>query len=385
MDAMKEGRPVPAKNHSESRDNRADKTLVLVTPKRQLRGVTQALVTAFSKRGYCVKTVPDGQANLAECDIMILIGSVGALRKTVSALRAAKEKRPIVIVWGNEPLPPEGMKPWAIKLGIALSLTAVHVTKSKPIWHLINFPAYFAISRLGLGIYSRADNAAGVFTALVRFAFDNLGLIVIGVRENWIDIVCVTTMQRCNLLTELGLDPVFASVGQQEGFGHDLGLHRDIDVLFIGRIKKNKDRARRTDRLLQEIRARNHTVEIHTQGLYGDRRTEILNRTKIVLNLRNFPWDTPWMRWFLADANGALMVSEPLSVPEPLVPGQHYLSGPMEELPDIIDDVLADEDRRLRMVASCRERINETMTLDVSVERILSSLQGKLKKAHSDA
>lgn len=374
----------PDPNQTQTSDVLEGKVIGLVAPKSHPPGLTQAFAAALINRGHVVKIVQDEELSITECNIVILVGSVGSLRKTTSILRSALESRPFVVVWGNEPLPPIGMKLWALKLGLALSLTAVHATKSKPIWHILNYPFYLAISRFGLGTYSRAGRADRVFASFARFAFDNLGLIVVGIRENWIDLVCVTTKQRHYLLKELGMDPVFMSVGQQKDFGRDLGVPRDTDVLFIGRIKKNKDRARRMKQMISKIRAKGYTVEVHTKGLYGNRRTEVLNRTRIILNIHKFSWDTPWMRWFLADANGALVVSEALSVPEPLIPGEHFLSGKLEELPELIEKVLNDETRRLKMVKSCRKRINETMTLELSVDRLLASLRVRLREDQID-
>ena len=101
-------------------------------------------------------------------------------------------------------------------------------------------------------------------------------------------------------------------MGQQPRFGEDQGKQRNIDVLFVGNLSRGRLRQGRLKAIAKRLENNGLNVEIHKGGYFGDRRLDGLNRTKIMLHVHQFPWDTPWMRWLRASACGAAMASEPL-------------------------------------------------------------------------
>jgi hypothetical protein len=87
------------------------------------------------------------------------------------------------------------------------------------------------------------------------------------------------------------------------------------------------------------------------------------------------------MRWCLASANGAVMVSEPLSLPDPLRPGIDYMESPLDRISEDIAGLLRDEPRRIAMRDSCKARIGEEMTQAATLDRLAAHL---LELATSD-
>jgi len=140
-------------------------------------------------------------------------------------------------------------------------------------------------------------------------------------------------------------------------------------VLFLGA----QDVPRR-NRLLQRLRKSG--VRIHAVGSYinpdcwGKDRTELLNRTKILLNLARTPGEFPDLRLILGMANKALVISEPIYRPAPFVPGQHFISVSIEEMPEKIRYYLTHDEER----ASISERAHELITQEVTMERSVSQI-----------
>jgi len=329
-----------------------------------------AVSAELAKCGVTSRVYKDGEYCPDDADCILLMGSLGSLRKIAKLLAAGASWRPPVFVWVSEPLPPVELTSWAENIGVALSSTS----GAKALIHLLTWPVFHLISRFGLGKYSGKSINAGA----VRFAIANLAWLRRGCSQGWITGVGASTFQKHLFLRDRGFASTFMPVGQDALFGEDQKIERDIDVLFIGRTNL-KSRRDKVQSLAQALQARGASVEIRTKNTYGDQRTALVNRSRIVLHIHKYPWDTPWMRWNLAIANGALVASEPLSVAHPLVPGDHYISAPAGELPDAIMGLLADEPRRLEMVRDCREILEGEMSLNASIVTLLEMIRASAR------
>lgn len=189
------------------------------------------------------------------------------------------------------------------------------------------------------------------------------------VRNGLPDILVTATLGRREFLSERGIVADWVPLGYEPSCGQDLDLPRDIDVLFLGA----QDVPRR-NRLLQRLRkngVRIHAVGSYVnQGCWGKDRTELLNRTKILLNLSRTPGEFPDLRLIMGMANKALVISEPIFRPDPFVPGQHFISASIEEIPEKIRYYLAHDEMR----ASISERAYGLITQDVTMERSVSQI-----------
>ena len=108
----------------------------------------------------------------------------------------------------------------------------------------------------------------------------------------------------------------------------------------------------------------------------------MLNRTKILLNLARTPGEFPDLRLILGMANKALVISEPIYRPDPFVPGRHFISASIDEMPEKIRYYLTHDEER----ASISERAHGLITQDVTMERSVSRILDLISvRAHQHA
>jgi hypothetical protein len=150
-----------------------------------------------------------------------------------------------------------------------------------------------------------------------------------------------------------GFDPLVLTGGIQQDWGRDLQIERDIPALWIGKPGSTR-RARMIHALREQLRR--HGVEMMVVDgkehpyVFGEKRTILVNRTKILVNLLREPWDDNSMRYALAAHNRALIVTEPTLPHTPHKPGIHLVEAPFEKMADTICYYLKHEEERLQIV-----------------------------------
>ena len=134
-------------------------------------------------------------------------------------------------------------------------------------------------------------------------------------------------------------------------------LERPVDVLHLGAVNERRLRAlagyagtlwpRRT-RLL--IPPESPKTRERADFLLGEAKWDCLRSAKILLNLhRQESAYFEWVRVLEAICNGCVLVSEHSPDSEPLVPGEHFVSGTLENLALLADHLLRDEERLAAM------------------------------------
>jgi Glycosyl transferases group 1 len=191
------------------------------------------------------------------------------------------------------------------------------------------------------------------------------------------DLLLVHSPDHAEYLAEHGIAAETVPIGYAPFFGRDLGLERDTDVLFLGALD-----VPRRKRLIRRLRRAGVAVKAvgswRDPAYWGDNRTRLLNRTKILLNLSRYPGQSSGYRLILGLANGALTLSEPVFRPEPFVPGEHFVSAAVEEMPALVERYLNDEGARKAIVDRGQTFITREATMERSVVRILGLLEAKL-------
>jgi len=300
------------------------------------RGVPHPLVPLLQANGHRVTQVADEVLDLTAPDLVWIDGNANWYPAVCRQLMAGPARRPLVVLWHSEPLPP----PRAAGLPI-------------PRLHLRE------IAKIVL----RDSRATDVYSNWFRIR--KLA------RHGLPDILVVSTGGRQEFLAEHGIDAHLVPLGYRPAYGRDLGLQRDIDTLFLG----SPDVPRRR-RSLDRLRRRG--VDVVERGgwfdsaNWGEERVRLLNRTKILLNFGRYPGELSGMRLILGLANKALVISEPIYRPAPYVPGTHYVSATIEEMPEVIRYYLAHEDQRRRIVAEGHRLVMQEITLERSAARILA-------------
>jgi hypothetical protein len=197
-------------------------------------------------------------------------------------------------------------------------------------------------------------------------------------RQGLIDVLAVWSPSVGHELRGRGLAPIVVGMGYYPDCGRDLGLTRDIDVVFLG--KPGSGRRRRLVEWMRAELARRGIQLLVIDGLshpyvFGEERTQLLNRTKIVLNLLRQTWDDNSMRYFLAAANGALVVSEPTLRHSDFTAGVHLVEAPLDRLADTVQAYLEDEPGRELIVERARKLAVETLNMQATVRRLLEAAQ----------
>lgn len=301
--------------------------------------VTRAPIAGEILRGlgFDVRVVVEAEIDLSPDRIVFCGGNPLWYRRTLGKIAGLPpDQRPLVVVWHTEPLP----MPDAAGLPRE-PLTLREVAKIALRDRRIN--DWWSSAR-----YLRALGAQGTATVLA-----------------------VATGAYQAYLAEVGVAVDFVPVGYHEDDGRLLGLERDVDTLFLGDY-----RIRRRRRILASLEREGVDVVVlgsHSpvEGVWGDSRTELLNRTKIVLNLPRLQGHLPDIRLIVAMANGALVVSEPLYLPAPFVPGVHYVEARSDELASTVRNYLAEDEERGRIAAAGHAFVTQGLTLEGSFRRLL--------------
>jgi hypothetical protein len=192
-------------------------------------------------------------------------------------------------------------------------------------------------------------------------------------RDGLIDHLFVLGGEQEEYAAEQGYPAHRYDYGYHPNFGNLMGLERDIDVLFIG-----ETRQRRRRKLLARLRDSGIDVTVRgswhpTEGaLWGEERTRMLNRTKIVVHLQRYPGKVASKRYVLAMANGAMVVSEPSYRPDPFVDGEHFVSATIDEMPGVIRRYLESVEERNRITEVAHRFVTRELTWPRTMDRVVS-------------
>lgn len=286
--------------------------------------------------GFDVHLVTERELELAPDRLLFVAGNPRAYKGTLGRLASTDPvKRPSTIVWHTEPLP----MPRAAGLPREL-LTTRELAKIVLRDRRIN------------DHYSNGRYLKGL------------------ARSNIVDAFAVATRAYQAYLAEQGVDVAFVPLGHHPAFGEILDRERDIDVLFLGDF-----RLRRRRRILSRLRREG--IDVLTLGdysdprLWGEQRTELMNRTTVALNIPRLEGHLPDMRFVVAMGTGALLVSETVYLPDPYVPGRHFVETSSNELADTIRWYLANADARRTITDEAHRLVTTELTLEASYTSLL--------------
>jgi len=303
----------------------------------------EQLFSILTEAGYSVKQMDDGHGEPANCNILWIQGNANWFPKTCRSLvQRASSKRPFTLIWHSEPLP----------MPRSAGLPAPKLSLRELVKILLR-------DRRATDIYTNASR-------LRRLA--NQGLP---------DLLVVSTLNRQEFLAEQGIPSHWVPLGYHPSrSGKWLGLNRDIDVLFLGTMNVPRRR-----RIVRHLRQRGMPVE--TRGdwfdpnCWGEPRTQLLNRTRILLNLQRYPGELSGSRLILGMANKALVISEPICLPAPYIPGKHFIEAKVDEMPEVIHHYLAHPEACEPVIEEGFRLVTQEVTLERSVAKILHLIDGK--------
>ncbi|MCA9936344.1 MAG: glycosyltransferase family 1 protein [Ardenticatenaceae bacterium] len=299
-----------------------------------------------------------------DCNALLVYGPFGSLVPLANQLRHLPEaSRPALLLFQTEQFPNPRWPEWA-RYTLSLSRS----------W----------VERLA---YRSTTTPHSWLTRLIRkgHRFRYYGDLYWLRREGLLTLLITDSYYTENFLRQRGFNPLLSSIGNHSDWGTDLGLERDIPVLWLG-----KPGSRRRARLLRQLR-----TELQQRGVnllmvdgiehpyvFGHERTVLLNRSKITLNLLRQPWDDNSMRFYLAAVNGTLVVSEPMLPHSPFVDGQHLIVAPLAQLADTICYYLEHEAERQQLTNQARHFVLTELTMRNSMIHIIAELERKRPYQH---
>jgi len=319
-----------------SKARRAPRSIELLA--REDIKVTSAPVAAeiLTALGSDVRLVVEEEVELSPEKLVLVRGSALWYRRTMARLLALPPaERPQLLVWHTEGLP----------------LPAAAGLPSEP----LTLREIAKIVLRDRRINDQYSNAR----YLRRFAAQDIDLTL-----------AVTNGSYQAYLAEHGIDAELVPVGYHPSYGRLLDIERDIDVLFLG-----EHRVRRRRRILGSLRAAGIDVvalgsQSPTKGYWGEARTMLLNRTRILLHLPRYPGHLS-DRLLMGMATGALVVSEPMVRPQPFEPGVHYVECTADRLAETVRAYLEDEEARRGLADAAHRFVTEELTLDRTYARLL--------------
>ena len=293
-------------------------------------------VETLGSLGVEARTVVERDVDLSADKLVWVGGNPRWYRRTLDSIAALPEaKGPRVLVWHTEPLPMPRAAGMSGQMLTTRELAKIVLRDRRVNDHYSN------------ARYLRALAAVG--TA---------------------DVLAVATRAYQAYLEQEGVATELVPLGYHPSHGRLLHGERDIDVIFLGDF--HLPRRRRILRRLEH-----EGVDVMKLGdysnpeLWGEGRVELMNRVKIALNITRLEGHLPDLRLLVAMANGALVVSEPLYLPEPYRPGVHYVEAPVDELAATIRRYAEDDDARREITDEAHRFVTTELTLERSFARLL--------------
>ena len=325
----------------------------------------QSQADAVARLGYQHQFFLYDEPLPPDADIVLVQGPYGPLLPLARQLidRPAEE-RPVLAYWFQQSL---GMvRPEWIRRLLPRTFFDPHRNHRKPGW------VDWMLDRLMPRLLDARD---------CRFRF--LGDILWLYRHRVLDVLALSSTVYARYLKQLGIPSILTPRGYHPSYGQILDLERDIAVVWMGKTR-NRRRKQVVHWMEEQLEGRGLLMQIydgeHNDFIFDDRRTEILNRTRFVLNVLPDPtWEVS-MRYYIAAANGAVVLTEPGENAYPFVPGKHLVECPVEQMPEKVIYYLQHEDEWNAISEAMLSLMQEELTLKRSIARILDRAEAVLDR-----
>jgi hypothetical protein len=196
-------------------------------------------------------------------------------------------------------------------------------------------------------------------------------------RKGWLHVLADSSNIYCQIRNKLGVPTVYAPWGASKFWYEDLGLERDIDVIWMGK-RGSQRRGRILDQVCGELEANGLKIHIADNEvnpfLDQDVRTDYLNRSKITLNITRTWYDDNFSRFSMAVPNRSLVVSEDL-LPHcvEFKKGIHYVSSNVKDLTKTILYYLEHEEERKQITEDAYKMITTRLQFRTSLLKMLNA------------
>ena len=337
----------------------------------EIDGITEVIADELNALGYQPVHFQIGSLIPEKAEVVFSFGPYGKFLTIPRQLaKMPPEKKPIFVHWNTEGIPDLRI-PWKIMSSIAG-------------WR--SWLGRFRDSRNGSTTVPGTEKLFSLLESrMLRFRY--LGDYYYAHRRGWLDIFADTSEIYAEIHRRHGLPTIVAPWGATPQWHKDLGLERDIDVLWMG-TRGTRRRSLILDRVRGELEANGVRMHIadgeENPFIFGDERIYYLNRSKITLNITRTWYDDNFSRIALAAPNRSLIVSEKI-LPHcrSFIAGTHYVAVPVETLSETILYYLDHQEERLRIVDDAYHLVTTKLVFRESIKSIMDAVNQlyQLKRA----
>src|SRR5919106_5315856 len=348
-----------------------DRPSIVAIPHRNKRdGITEVISDELNVLGYQPVHFQIGSLIPEKAEVVFSFGPYGKFLTIPRQLaKMPPEQKPIFVHWNTEGIPDLRI-PWKLMSSVS------------------GWCSWLGRVRDSRNGSARIRGTERIFSLMEsrmsRFRY--LGDYYYALRRGWLDIFADTSEIYAEIHRQHGLPTIVAHWGATPRWYKDLGLERDIDVLWMG-TRGTKRRSLLLDRVRTELES--YGVRMHVADgkenpfIFGDERIYYLNRSKITLNITRTWYDDNFSRIALAAPNRSLFVSEPvLSHCPSFIAGTHYVSVPVHSLAEMILYYLDHEEERLRIVENAYRLVTTKLVFRESIKLIMDAVNQVYQSIH---
>ena len=333
-------------------------------------GISEVISDELSALGYHPVFFQIGSSIPEKAEVIFSFGPYGKFLTIPRQLaKMPPERKPIFVHWNTEGIPDLRI-PWNLMSSVSG-------------WR--SWLGRVQDSRNGsAGIRGTERLFSFIESRMSRFRY--LGDYYYALQRGWLDIFADTSEIYADIHRQHGLPTIVAHWGATPRWYKDLGLERDIDVLWMGK-RGTRRRSILIDRVRSELEA--NGVRMHVADgkenpfIFGDERIYYLNRSKITLNITRTWYDDNFSRIALAAPNRSLIVSEPVLPHCPsFIAGTHYVAAPVDSLAKTILYYLDHEEERSRIVENAYRLVTTKLVFRESIKSIMDAVNQMYQPIH---
>lgn len=318
----------------------------------------QAQSDAIERLGYQHHCMEENDPIPHETDIILVQGPYGPLTPLIrQLLEYPTEKRPVLVYWFQQSMDfrrPEWLRNY---MGIKLSGLQRNLPDSD-------------------GLLTKSENA--IFGVL-SFKGKRLGYLgdILWMNEHGIlDVFGLSSSTYIEFFNDIGIDSIMIPRGYHPSYGCLLNQKRDIALVWMGKMRTRR-RKKVIYWLKRELNKRGLEMRIYdgkeADFIYGDERTAVLNRTWFVLNVYfSGPTDELSIRYYIAGANGTVVLTEPGENIYPFTSSEHIVECEIEDMPDTIQYYLENADEWSNISQNVYDLVSQEFTLEKSLRKLLN-------------
>jgi hypothetical protein len=318
----------------------------------------QVLADVFESLGYQHEYFLWDEKLPDECDYVFIMGPYGSYVPFIRRLcEIPADKRPVVVYWFDQNLMldfPPGIL-WLLRKNFS-DLESLYR------------PRIFQNARKALLRVFRGRGS--------RFA--SLGDILWMKENHFLDMLGVIASYYADYFQKRGIEAVLIPRGYHSSYGKLLNLERDIAVTWMGKIrnKKREHVILGIQDQLSRMGLKMHVYDnVHLPFIFGEKRTEIINRSWFMLNVLAYPADEISIRYYIAGANGAVVLTEPGKNKYPFENGKHLVECPVSEMADKVDYYIKHSDEWQKISTAMLEWMRTEVTLEKSIATLMQKAE----------